>query len=312
MMRRQLAAMVCGLAMLGGFGDSVKAADTPERLTVLVDADTANEIDDLYAIVRALLEPRFHVVGLSSAQWNNRLSGPDTALRSQAINEDLVRLLGRRDIPTPLGAEMILGKPWGGSEPSDSAAAQFIIRSARAMPAGEKLRVVSIGATTNLASAIVLAPDIVPKVACYILAAHYHADTKVWNKDEYNVRNDLNSFNYLVGREGLELHVMPVNVLFQFTFDQKATMEGLVGKGAVWDYLATRWLTMWPGRDTWIMWDVALVEALARPELATEAEAMPPPENAQRPIHVYTRVDLDGMRSDWWDVARRVQGAARP
>ncbi len=30
---------------------------------VIIDADTANEVDDLFAIVRSLIEPSFHVVG---------------------------------------------------------------------------------------------------------------------------------------------------------------------------------------------------------------------------------------------------------
>ena len=288
------------------------AARQPARdetpLTVVIDADTANEIDDLYAIVRALLEPRFRVIGLSSAQWNHRLSPSDTMLRSQAINQDLLRLMKRPDIPAPLGAEMILGKPWGGTEPSDSPAAQFIIRAARGMPRGEKLTVVSIGATTNLASAISLAPDIVPKLACYILAGKYYADRRVWDKDEFNVRNDLNATNFLFNTEGLELHVMPVNILFEFKFEQKATIEGLMGKGEVWDYLANRWLSFAPGHGQWIMWDLALMQALARPELATESEVNPPPENTQRKIFAYTRVDLAGMHKDWWDAARRAQG----
>lgn len=278
-------------------------------ITVVIDADTANEIDDLYAIVRALVEPRFRVVGLSSAQWNHRLSPPDTVLRSQALNQDLLRLMKRPDIPAPLGAEMIMGKPWGSvNEPSDSAAAQFIIRAARAMPRGEKLRVVSLGATTNLASAIALAPDIVPKLACYVLAGKYYADRRVWDKDEFNVRNDLNATNFLFNAEGLELHIMPINILTEFKFEQKATIEGLMGKGEVWDYLANRWLSFAPGHGQWIMWDLALMQALARPELATESEVNPPPENTQRKIFAYTRVDLAGMRADWWEVARRAQG----
>lgn len=279
-----------------------------EPITVVIDADTANEIDDLYAIVRALLEPRFRVVGLSSAQWNHRLSPPDTVLRSQAINQDLVRLLNRRDVPLPLGAEMIMGKPWGGREPSDSVAAQFIIRAARAMPRGEKLRVLSLGATTNLASAIALAPDIVPKLACYILAGRFYADRGVWDKDEFNVRNDLNAANFLFNAEGLELHVMPVNILNDFRFEQKATVAGLISKGEVWDYLANRWLSFAPSFGQWVMWDLALVEALARPELATESEVTTPPENAQRKVFAYTRVDVSGMQADWWETARRAQG----
>src|SRR5215213_3021480 len=191
-------ALACALSAAAR--PSAQASATP--VTVVIDADTANEIDDLYAIVRALLEPRFRVVGLSSAQWNHRLSPPDTVLRSQALNQDLVRLLNRRDVPTPLGAEMIMGKPWGGREPSDSAAAQFIIRAARAMPRGERLRVLSLGATTNLASAVALAPDFTPKLACYVLAGRYYADRRVWDKDEFKVRNELNAANSLFNAEG--------------------------------------------------------------------------------------------------------------
>lgn len=306
-MNRFLVSMMLALAC------ALSAAARPSAqaaapVTVVIDADTANEIDDLYAIVRALLEPRFRVVGLSSAQWNHRLSPPDTVLRSQALNQDLLRLMNRRDVPAPLGSEMIMGKPWGGTEPSDSAAAQFIIRSARAMPRGEKLRVLSLGATTNLASAIALAPDIVPKLACYVLAGKYYADRRVWDKDEFNVRNDLNATNFLFNAEGLELHVMPINILTEFKFEQKATVEGLMGKGEVWDYLANRWLSFAPGHGQWIMWDLALVQALARPELATETEVNTPPENAQRKVFAYTRVDLAGMKADWWETARRAQG----
>lgn len=306
-MNKLLASLALALACA-----SAATARPPAReaapITVVIDADTANEIDDLYAIVRALLEPRFRVVGLSSAQWNHRLSPPDTVLRSQAINQDLLRLMNRRDIPAPLGAEMIMGKPWGGTEPSDSPAAQFIIRAARAMPRGEKLRVVSLGATTNLASAIALAPDIVPKLACYALAGKYYAERRVWDKDEFNVRNDLNATNFLFNTEGLELHVMPVNILTDFKFEQKATVEGLAGKGELWDYLANRWLSFAPGHGQWIMWDLALVQALARPELAAESEVSTPPENKQRKIFAYTRVDLAGIHKDWWDAARRAQG----
>src|ERR1044072_3578114 len=135
-----LASLALALACAGNAAAQTSRQDAAP-VTVVIDADTANEIDDLYAIVRALPDPRFRVVGLSSAQWNHRLSPPDTMLRSQAINQDLVRLLNRRDVPLPLGAEMIMGKPWDGREPSDSPAAQFIIRAARAIPQGEKLRV---------------------------------------------------------------------------------------------------------------------------------------------------------------------------
>ncbi len=242
------------------------------------------------------------IIGLSSAQWHHSLAPTDTVLRSQALNEDLLRLLDRRDVPAPLGAEMMLGKPWGGTEPSDSAAAQFIIRAARAIPKGEKLTVISIGATTNLASAIVLAPDIVPRLACYILAGRYYADRKLWDKDEFNVRNDLNATNLLFNTVGLELHVMPVTVLTEFRFEQQDVVDRLVGRGGVWTYIANRWLSFSPSSKEWIMWDLALVEAIARPDLAHEIEVSTPPENVQRKVFVYERVDTKAMQADWWEV----------
>ena len=304
-------AALASLAPLAGSASSAAPGRSSPRQArrLLIDADTANEIDDFYAIVRALLEPDFDVVGLSSGQWNHRLSPPETVRASQAFNEEILRLMGRYDIPHPLGAEMIMGKPWGGDEPRDSPAARLMIEAARATPEGEKLTIASLGAVTNLASALKLAPDIVPKVACYILSGRFFADREVWDKDEFNLRNDLNAANYLFNLEGLELHVMPVNILFDFTFRRERVMERLAGKGGIWDVLATRWLTHSPQSETWIMWDLALVIAMARPELATEAPFMTPPENAQREVHVYTSVDEEAMREDWWTSVEEAQSA---
>lgn len=274
-------------------------ASTP----VFIDADTANEVDDLYAIVRALLVPEWDIKGLSSAQWNHRLSPPQTVRESQRLNEDLLRLMNRTTIPAPLGSEMIMGKPWGGSEPRNSPAAQLIIETAKQVPEGEKLVLISLGAVTNAASAFVLAPEIVSKVRCYCLGGRYYADRQVWDKDEFNLRNDLNAINYLFNLEGLELHVMPINILMDFKFDQQETLNKLMGQGPVWDYLATRWLTNASGDQTRIFWDLALVEAIAKPSLAQEEDRSTPPENKQRTINVYTAIDHQAMLDDWWSMA---------
>lgn len=276
---------------------------------VFIDADTANEVDDLYAIVRALLTPEWNIKGLSSAQWNHRLSPSHTVRESQRLNDDLLRLMNRTRIPAPMGSEMIMGKPWGGNEPRNSPAAQLIIETAQGMPEGEKLMLISLGAVTNAASALALAPEIIPKVRCYCLGGRYYADRQVWDKDEFNLRNDLNAINYLFNLEGLELHVMPINILMDFKFDQQETLNRLRGKGPVWDYLATRWLTNAPGDQTRIFWDLALIEAIVKPSLAQQEELGTPPENKQRTISIYTAIDHQAMLNDWWKVAE--EAAAR-
>ena len=282
------------------------AAQSPVR-KILLDSDTANEIDDLYAITRALLEPDFQVTGLSSAQWNTRLSPPDTVAESQKLNTEILLLMGRQEIPAPMGAEMIMGKPWGGDEPRDSPAARLMIREARLMKTGEKLTIICTGAATNVASAIKLAPDILPRIAVYLMGAHFFSDRKVWNKDEFNVRNDLNAFNFLLNAEGLELHVMPANVCGKLVFEKAPTLERLQGKGGIWDYLAARWLSFSPESDKWVMWDLALVEALARPELAKESHFRTPPENVQRDVFGYPAIDEKAMQIDWWRVVEKAQ-----
>jgi hypothetical protein len=67
------------------------AAGAAPRPRFVIDADTANEVDDPYAIVRALLEPSIEVIGLSSAQWQaSHWATPDTLEDSQRLNEVLL------------------------------------------------------------------------------------------------------------------------------------------------------------------------------------------------------------------------------
>lgn len=56
--------MLWKLSLLVLFGATLLAAAAPTR--ILIDADTANEVDDAFAIVRAVIEPSFDVVGLNS------------------------------------------------------------------------------------------------------------------------------------------------------------------------------------------------------------------------------------------------------
>jgi purine nucleosidase len=279
-----------------------KSAILEMTTPIIIDADTGNEINDLFAITRALLEPDFRILSLSSAQWQHHLSPQRTVWESQKLNEDILRLMNRLDIPRPIGADMIVGKPWGGTEPSDSPAAQLMIRKAKETRSGEKILIVSLGGLTNVASAIQLAPEIIPRIAIYCLSARYYADRHVWDKDEFNARRDLNALNVAFNTQGLELHLMPANILFEFRFKQQEVLDRFTGKGGIWDYLAARWLSHAPQNKEWIMWDLALIEALAHPEWAEQKEVLTPLENEKRMIHVYTQINRDAMLNDWWEV----------
>ncbi|MDF1549045.1 MAG: hypothetical protein P1P88_14570, partial [Bacteroidales bacterium] len=40
-----------------------------EKRKVIIDADTGNEVDDLFALVRGLIDPQWEVIGLNATQW---------------------------------------------------------------------------------------------------------------------------------------------------------------------------------------------------------------------------------------------------
>ncbi len=277
--------------------DGKPAAHKPK---LILDCDTANEIDDLYAIVRMLRQDKFEVLALNSAQWFHYDTDLRSVYASQRLNEELVRLLGREDLPTPVGSEQPMGHPWGGDDPKDSPAARLIIDAASRMPAGEKLYVVCTGASTNLASAIKMRPEIAPKIRAYVLGFWYNFEKGVWNKSEFNVRRDLNAANFLLDCRELELHVMTATVSGQLKFDQADSFAHQARMGKLGAYLTARWLSRFPDAKTWTMWDVALIEALIHPELASEKQVATPPENVERRIWVYDHIQADAMRADFW------------
>ena len=94
-----------------------------------------------------------------------------------------------------------------------------------------------LGATTNLATAIKLAPDITPRVRAYLMGFRYDAAKGVWNKSEFNVRRDLNAADYLLNAEGLELHVMPATVSRALTFERDDTIRRHQTMGKLGEYL---------------------------------------------------------------------------
>ena len=275
-----------------------KAEEKKPRL--ILDSDTANEIDDLYAIARMLRQDRFELIGLNSAQWFHYLGGERSVHASQVINLDLLRIMDRLDLPAPLGADEPMGKPWGGTDPKDSTAAQFIIENAMATPDDEKLYVVCIGASTNLASAIKLAPEIAPRIKAYVLGFRYDLETDVWNKSEFNIRRDLNAADFLLNQEDLELHVMPVTVAIDLKFPKEDSFSRQEKMGDLGEYLTKRWTEHSPDSKRWIMWDVALVEAMLIPENATAKQVSTPPENTQRKIWLYDSIDVEAMSEAFW------------
>ena len=273
-----------------------------EKPKLILDADTANEIDDMFAITRMLKQDRFDVLALNSTQWIHYLAEEDSVGASQKENEDLVKLLGRPDLATLMGSKEPMGKPWGGDEAKDSPAARFIIKAAKEASPENKLTVVCLGASTNLASALKMVPEIAPNIDAYLLGFRYDLKKSIWNKSSFNVRRDLNAADFLLNQMNLKLTIMPANVARPLTFPRDETFDKHQKLGELGKHLTTKWKARFAEFENWVMWDLALVQAILDPSMATVREVNTPPENTARKVWLYDSIDVDAMREDYWSV----------
>ena len=272
-----------------------------KRLRLIIDADTANEVDDLYAIAWALLEPKLEIVGITSAQWHTNPRTPnDSVGESQRLNEDIIRLMNQPDIPLPQGANFPMVNTL---RPQPSEAAQFIIEQAKATPKGEKLSVAILGPCTNIASAILMDPSIIDKLSVNYLGFWYEVETGTWSKREFNTNNDPNAVDVLLNTSNLEFRVMTATTSQHLEFEKTVMDQLLKGKEGIGNYLINRWDTydrFWKEEDKektkWTMWDVAILQALAYPELVEQQSVMTPHDNIAREIAVYTKIDVPAFK----------------
>lgn len=289
----------------------VEAQLNDRRLAIIIDADTANEVDDLYAIVRAIAEPKFNILGLTSAQFHTSPLATDSSVyESQEINERIVKLMDQNAIPLPLGSNIPLKNS---TDPASSPASNFIVDMAHKLPADQKLNVIVLGSCTNIASAILEDPSIIPKLKVHYLGFWHDVGTNTYNKKEFNTGNDPKAVEILLDTEGLDLTIMTATTSQHLVFKKAEVDVNLRNRGGIADYLINRWETYerwWtaedPAKRSWIMWDVAIIEALAHPELS-KIETFPTPiENTQRFINIHTEIDVENMKTDFWQSLNKI------
>ena len=306
------------LLLLGVIFFSILSMPTnAQKQKVWLDSDTGNEMDDLYAIVRLLKEESIEVVGLSSAHFNN----PDllvfekwnaydtrdlhTLEESQRLNELILNTMDLSHIPHPKGADRQIGRAWGGTEARDSPAAREIIGIVKSLPDGEKLDILTLGALTNIASAIILAPEILPHIRLFSLGARYNQQKGAWNKNEFNIRNDLNAFDYLLDLEDFYFTVMPLETALPLKFDREETYEKTDDNIPIEKILADRWREQNPQDKTRVMWDLALVQAYLLPQYSEMMVVNSPPENKTETVRIFSKIDREALMEDFWTYLRK-------
>ena len=266
-----------------------------EVMNIIIDVGTGQDFDDLSALLRALIAPELKVNGIISSYSpmpsNTRVSYPG---KDRELQEIITGFPGSNGIPTLKGSEDKLDLQ-AGLKPRSSEAVAFIIREANKKPKGEKLTIVNLGASTNLAVALLTDPSIAPKIRLYALGAKYDAKSGVWNKNEINIRNDLDAFDLLLDTPELEIHLLPANIAQKLIISREDVYQLMQGKRGVWELLLKKWQGNSPLSAELSLQGAALIEALISPQFARLRTVNSPPENFRRQINVYSYINTDQM-----------------
>ena len=235
------------------------------RVRMVLDTDTANEIDDQFAVVHALLSgERLAVEAIYAAPFVGR--GAATAAEGVAASEaELLRLLERLELEPDGRVLRGAGRFLPDAEtPVLNPASEDLIERARATPAGEVLYVAAIGAITDVAAALLIEPGIVERIAVVWLGGQpLHAPSA----DEYNLRGDPDAVRVVL-RSGVPLLYIPCYGAASHLLTTTAELDRYVRpSGRIGEYLADIFAAhdrQYPGASKEI-WDLAAIGALIDP-----------------------------------------------
>jgi purine nucleosidase len=229
----------------------------------VLDTDTFNEIDDQFAVVYALLSPeRLRVEALYAAPFSNATTGPEDGMLQSY--DELQRLLDRlprhRDVPVHHGSRAWLTEP---DRAVPSPAATDLIQ--RAAAADEPLYVITIGAPTNVASALLMEPGIADRIVVVWLGGN----PRYWHQAvEYNVEQDMHS-SYVLLDSGVPLVHVPCRNVTEHLRTTQAEIDRYVrGTGPIGDYLADIYAGYHPDHfaRSKELWDIGAVAWPINPE----------------------------------------------
>ncbi|ROQ64154.1 inosine-uridine nucleoside N-ribohydrolase [Rathayibacter sp. PhB152] len=183
--------------------------DDPRTRRVIVVSDVANEADDQFAVVHALLSPSLDIRGIVASHFGDSRS-PRSMLDSRAELDLLLELMGRAGrVKVANGAAEALPSE---VEARDSPGARLIIQEARRTDAGP-LFIALLGPLTDLASALLLAPDIARTDTTVIWIGGPPYGDLEWRGTwpEFNLRNDIAAANVVFG-SGITIQQVPANI----------------------------------------------------------------------------------------------------
>ena len=291
------------------------AMDGPVRL--LIDTDTANEIDDQFALAWALLSPDHMTVEaitaepFSFAHHQPELLKAERALESGDENQmqlvggfqgwlDRLHAQGRRaadlnfvgpaegmelsfdeictiydKLGMPSDGKVFRGAPRYMKSPTDiveSDAVESIIRLAKTGDA--PLYIAAMGCVTNIASALLKAPEIAERIVV-IWTSAYPSTAPHCNRPSLNLVQDLHASRIIFDSGVPHIYLPGYHVGAQLKISRPEMEAFVKGRGAIGDYLWHLFVNnplhdMFAitdtARRTWVIWDIIVIAWLIDPD----------------------------------------------
>ncbi len=234
---------------------------------VILDTDTYNEIDDQFALSYLLRsKDKLRCQAIYAAPFVNERASTAAEGMEKSYDE-IFRLLSllNEEVDVFRGSERFLENE---NSPVLSPAAQDLAERAKLYSPEQPLYVVAIGAITNIASAILLNPDVAKNTVVVWLGGHglhYH-DTH-----EFNMRQDVAAARVVMQSAVPFVQLPCQGVVSAFTVSRPELEFWLKGKNPLADYLAEntiRKAESYAAGTPWTraIWDVTAVAWLLNDE----------------------------------------------
>jgi len=262
----------------------IKNLEPPKsKIDMILDTDAFNEIDDQFAIAYMLCNPdKLTVKAIFAAPFlNEKSTSPKDGMeKSHAEIIHILSLMDRLELEPNVfqGSDRFLTDE---KTPVPSPAAEHLAALAMQYTPQKPLYVAAIGAITNIASAILLNPQIIENIVIVWLGGHAHhwKDTK-----EFNLYQDVAAARVIFGCGAPVVQLPCMGVVSAFTISEADLEKWLSGKNKLCDYLVSNTVTeasIYAGGKPWtrVIWDVTAIAWLLDGDFFEEQlEKSPIPE----------------------------------
>jgi len=247
----------------------------PEKIAdVVLDTDTYNEIDDQYALAYLLLSGgRLRTRAVHAAPFLNEKSESPKDGMEKSYNEILkvIGLCGMPELSASVfrGSEKFLPDE---KTPVASDAAENLIKLAAEHTPEDPLYVVTIGAVTNVASAIIVEPGVADSIVIVSLIGQPHHWPPV---PEFNMMQDIAAGRVIFGSGAPFVQLPCAGVVTHLATTEPELRHHIKGKSALGDYLyeiTCKEALSYGGNAAWsrVIWDVSAVAWLLSEDFVSD------------------------------------------